>query len=201
MEKVFSASAAHPKKVELRRLVLEHIRPARVFEAFSGLGDMWSGAWRDAQSYTGCDIRPLTLDEPMARMCCDNLVALRCLDLSLFNVFDFDAFGSPWDQVLVLANRRKWKRGERGALVLTDGSSMKIRYGELPHSMARLVGCGTKCSAKTGVAEEMQRLALLGFAKRAGVKIVKLWRFTGNGSGKGDQRMTYSTALLEGATS
>jgi hypothetical protein len=131
-------------------------------------------------------------------MCCDNQLALRALDLTRFNVFDFDAFGSPWNQALLLAHRRKWKRGEQGAIVLTDGSSMKIRYGELPHAMANLIGCDPKCSAKTSIASNMQRLALQGFARRAGVKLTKLWRFEGNGSGKGGQTMTYIAALLEG---
>jgi hypothetical protein len=70
----------------------------------------------------------------MARMCCDNLIALRVLDLRQFNVFDFDAFGSPWAQVSTLLSRRLWRRNEIGGLVLTDGSSMKIRYGGLPRA-------------------------------------------------------------------
>jgi hypothetical protein len=44
---VFSAEAALEKKIELRRHVLEHVNPARVFEGFCGLGDMWQGAWRE----------------------------------------------------------------------------------------------------------------------------------------------------------
>jgi hypothetical protein len=196
--KVFSATAAHDKKIEIRRTILKQVGAARVFEGFTGLGEMWQGAWADAESHTGCDLRPLTLDEPMPRMCCDNRLALRCLDLQKFNVFDFDAFGSPWNQCLILASRRKWAKGERGGLVLTDGCSMKIRFGELPHSMAKLIGCYPKVPALTSVAEKFQRLALLGFAKRAGVKIVKAWQFDGNGSGRGGQRMTYSAAILEG---
>lgn len=198
MAKVFNASAAHEKKIELRRLVLERIQPAHVFEGFTGLGEMWLGAWRDADLHVGCDLRPITLDEPMPRMCCDNLLALRCLDLQRFNIFDFDAFGSPWDQALVLATRRKWAPGERGAIVLTDGCSMKIRFGELPHSMAILIGCDPKVPALTSIAPKMQRLTLLGFAKRAGVSIVNAWQFDGNGSGKGGQRMAYSAAIIEG---
>ena len=61
-EQVFSAPAAHDKKIELRNLVLEHLSPARVFEGFAGLGEMYLGAWSKAFSYTGCDIRPITID-------------------------------------------------------------------------------------------------------------------------------------------
>jgi hypothetical protein len=197
-EQVFSAPAAREKKIELRQLVLEHVRPAKVFEAFSGLSEMWEGAWQLADDYTGCDIAPLKLDEPMARMCCDNQLALRALDLQRFNVFDFDAFGSPWNCALILATLRKWKPGEQGAVVLTDGSSLKIRYGELPHAMANLIGCSPKCSAKTAIAANMQQLALQGFARRAGVTITNLWRFEGNGSGKGGQMMMYSATCFEG---
>jgi len=198
MAKVFSAPAAISQKLELRHIALEHVKPARVFEAFSGLGEMWQGAWAKADQYVGCDLLPITLEEPMARMCCDNTIALRHLDLQQFNIFDFDAFGSPWDCALILAERRHWLPEELGALVLTDGSSMKLRYGALPNAMAKLIGCQPKCSAKTSVSSNLQHLALLGFAKRAGVKIIDTWSFEGNGSGKGGQVMNYSTTIFSG---
>jgi hypothetical protein len=63
-EQVFSAPAALEKKLELRQIVLENLSPVRVFEGFSGLGEMWSGVWCNADDYVGCDIRPISLTEP-----------------------------------------------------------------------------------------------------------------------------------------
>lgn len=166
-------------KVELRCYVLAHVRPARVLDAFCGYGLMYREAWNRADNYTGCDSRSWGMDEA-PRYVCDNRRLLRCLDLSGFNLFDFDAFGSPWEQVIILAKRRKWISGETGGLVVTDGSTLKTRWGELPRALAMLIGSEkTKMGATTSGAVEIRRIALKGFAKMANVKIVKQWEAIG----------------------
>ncbi|HVH77139.1 MAG TPA: hypothetical protein VM755_19655 [Stellaceae bacterium] len=47
---------------------------------------------------------------------------MRAIDLAPFNLFDFDAWGSPWEHVAILCARRPVQPGERIGLVLTDGS-------------------------------------------------------------------------------
>jgi hypothetical protein len=159
---------------------------------------MYLGAWQSAESYVGCDVRELSIDEPMVRMCCDNLIALRALDLKQFNVFDFDAFGSPWMQVMTLLQRRLWKRKEVGGLVLTDGSSMKIRYGGLPKAMAHLIGRSEICACTLQEAIDAQAAALRAYIRRANITPLHLWRFEGNGSGKGGQQMSYTALVFRG---
>jgi hypothetical protein len=43
--------------------------------------------------------------------CADNTRVLRAIDLSRFSIFDFDAYGSPWVQAVILADRRRVARG------------------------------------------------------------------------------------------
>lgn len=166
-------------KVELRRRVLEHVKPAQVLDLFCGKRTLWRQVWQYAQEYTGCDEAPWTIAEA-PRFVCDNRRLLRCLDLQAFNVFDLDAFGQPWEQMAILAARRAWHPGEVGAVVLTDGSTLKTRFGEMPRAMQVLCGfSGTRIPATMAKSEELRRLALSGFARRAGIRLQKQWEAIG----------------------
>lgn len=166
-------------KVGLRRRVLDQVKPARVLDLFCGEQVLWRAVWQYAQEYVGCDDTPWTMAED-PRYACDNRRLLRCLDLQAFNVFDLDAFGSPWEQMTILAARRAWRPGEIGAVVVTDGSTLKTRWGEMPGAMRGLCGfSGTRIPATMVKSEELRRLALAGFARRAGVRPFKQWEAIG----------------------
>jgi hypothetical protein len=118
-EKIHNGAAAHQAKITLRERVLEMVKPAHVFDAYCGpTGEMWKAVWSKAASYTGCDTdyRPF---DPRHRFVADNRTVMRSIDLHKYNVFDLDAFGEPWEQLLILSARRMWKPSERGALLLT----------------------------------------------------------------------------------
>lgn len=171
-------------KVELRQRVLEAVQPARVLDLFCGGRSLWRAVWQYAQEYVPCDVTPWTIAEA-SRFVCDNRRLLRCLDLTAFNVFDLDAFGSPWEQMMILAARRCWKADEVGAVVITDGSTLKTRFGELPGAMQVLCGfTGRRIPATLAASDDLRRLALAGFARRAGVRFVKQWEAIGPSPGK-----------------
>lgn len=126
--KVHNAPDAHDAKVELRRRVLSIVKPAHVLDAFCGPdGAMWSGAWREAASYAGCDAE-YKWGDPRRRFIGDTYTVLRSIDLQAFNVFDVDTFGCPWTAMLIISARRRWSPGEFGAAVITDGASMDTRF-------------------------------------------------------------------------
>lgn len=130
----------HPKsaamKIALRRHLLDAIPAARVFDAFAGSGKMYREVWREATAYTGCDLKWYR-DERSVFVCkCER--AMRAIDLADFNVFDLDAYGSPWTQVRILAARRRLAPGERIGLALTDGSGLKLKLGQCPKALAEL---------------------------------------------------------------
>ena len=182
-------------KVALRQHVLDHVSPARVLDAFCGRGVMYGAVWNRAREYVPCDSAPWGPGDPV-RFVCDNRRLLRCLDLQDFNVFDFDAFEAPWEQVLILAARRKWGTGEKGGLVLTDGSALKTRWGALPAALAELVEGGSRRSAATlAGTKELRRIALARFAKRSGVRILQQWEALG----PAPARVYYAAITFEGA--
>jgi len=61
---------------------------------------------------------------------------MRALPLQEFSIFDFDAYGSPWEHVIILCARRQVQPGERLGLVLT----LKLRFGAFDDALATLVG-------------------------------------------------------------
>lgn len=193
------ANAVHAKQ-QLRRNILAELRPARVFDAFCGPKRGGSSdAWDRADSYVGCDTvwRP---DDTRRRFVGDNRRILRSVDLAGYNVFDLDAFGSPWEQALIVAARREWKRNERGALVLTDGSSMNTRFGNLPAALAQLLGAEKlrRLAPGAGSADAYQRMALRRWCQLSNVRPLKQWRADSASSGVGSCRMVYTAILFEG---
>ena len=192
------ANAVEAKRT-LRRNVLERVEPARVFDVYCGPdGDMWSNVWRDAADYIGCDLewKP---EDPRRRYVGDSLRVLRAVDLSGYNVFDIDAFGSPWEATLILLARRKWAKGERGAVVFTDGSGMKTRFGDcIPGALRELVGVQAAPGSGTDGAEFLHRMGVSAFLKRAGVDVLGRWTATSASSGAGNIPMFYTSVVFEG---
>jgi len=197
--KVENSSEGKGRKVAIREAALEWAAPSRVFDAFCGTeGAMHAAVWSRAESYVGCDTE-WTPADARRRLVCDNRRALRVLELEAFNVFDLDAFGSPWEQALIIAHRRRWEPGERGALVVTDGSGLRTRFGFLPAALARLVGIESRGTAPTEDAHEgLLPLALRRWAKLSGVQPRRALVTRSRGRGKGGSRMFYAALLFEG---
>jgi hypothetical protein len=171
-------------KVTIRRNVLESVGADRavVFDAFAGSGVMWSEVWQEAADYVGCDERWF-----QDSRCCyvaDNRRVLRCADLARFNLFDLDAYGSPWEQAYILACRRPLAPGERIGLVITDGSWTKTRMQEFATGFLQVTGMVPNdvmkyAQARYGMRTEMLSLAVRGIAHRMRGTIVKEWRAAG----------------------
>lgn len=182
-------------KVELRRRVLDAVgRDARVFDAFAGAGEMYKAVWCEAAGYAGCDKRWYR-DE---RLCwvADNRRVLRTVDLSAYSIFDLDAWGSPWEQALIVAARRRVEPGERIGVVLTEGSGLTMSAGSLPHALAAVAGMSPKVAGTARLRDEIVDRAVAGLAKRMGCKVCHRWQ----AKGKTGARMTYIALVLVGCS-
>lgn len=192
-KKVDNHRSARSAKVELRRLALEAVGADRasVLECFAGLGDMHRAAWAGARSAVGCDLK-WGKDDRLAYVV-DNRRLLRCLDLSAFNVFDLDAYGSPWEQVTIIAARRRLAPGERIALVLTDGAMMRARLGRVEGAFAALAGVRSDLPGSAREWQDLTRAALHTVAARMGGKLAAL-----HIADASKRPMLYSAAVIEG---
>ena len=187
--------AAKQAKIDLRLQMLAAVQPANVLDCFCGTGEMYRGAWHRAARYAGCDERPWDRSHP-PRFVADNRRLMRAIDLQCYNVFDFDSYGSPWDQFEILAARRRWAPGEQGAVVFTDGSSLKLRWGSMPASLARFLGVPSSGGVPSTAGEsDFRMIALTNWALSSGVKISRMWQ----ARGVGQARVVYGAVIFAGA--
>lgn len=170
---------AKASKAELRRQVLQEIgaSDAHVFDAFAGAGEMWRLVWRDAAGYVGCD-RDWFADDRLAYVA-DNRRVMRCIDLAPFNVFDFDSFGSPWEQVLILSARRPVAAGERLGIVLTEGNGIDLSMGGMAAPLREIAGFLDAPAGAARAHGEIIERALAGMYERMGVHPVRRWHASG----------------------
>lgn len=194
--KTDNSDRALEAKLGMRRAVraeLERAGGCRVLETMAGRGTM-SEAWRGAKLHHANDTYLELAGEWRGRFVGDAALLLRGLDLRAYNVFDVDTYGAPWPYLAILEDRRRWRAGELGAIVCTDGSPLKLRWGgQLFGALARYVG-EMRNPPTTATCEPLIRSAIAGWLKRSRVKLRKLWWA---GEGEAD-RVFYYAALFEG---
>lgn len=192
--KTDNARSGRQAKIRLRELVLAEIgaEQARVFDAFAGSGEMHRAVWHRAGGYAGCDLRHFP-DERLAFVA-DNVRVMRAIDLEAFNVFDLDAYGSPWHQALILATRRKVAKGERIGIILTEGSGLKLKLGGMPRALGQLAGLRGRVAGTARAQDDVTDRALAELAKKMACTVVKRWQ----AKGKKGSAMRYIAVVLEG---
>lgn len=193
---VHNGGLAMKAKVEMRERVLDHVKPAHVFDAFCGPdGEMWRAVWNRAASYVGCD-KVYKFGDPRRRFVGDNTRVMRSINLGAYNVFDLDAFGEPWEQLLIVAALRPWQAGERGAVILT-WSDLGTRWGYASHALASAAGLGSREIGRKAEVS-VTAMAIRGFFARARVKPLTAWDARGNSTGKGSNQQSYTAIVFEG---
>lgn len=181
--KVKNHGAAKNAKLEIRCNVLDAVgRDSHVFDAFAGTGEMFKGIWHEAAGYVGCD-QDWVRDTRLAYVC-DNRRVLRAIDLHRFSIFDLDAFGSPYEQAIIIAARRHVAFGGVIGIVLTDGSGLKVKQGGLPNAMAELADLTGKVSGLARWQDDLIDRCLAGLCRRMNVEIQRRWQAKGS-SGAG----------------
>lgn len=187
----------HPAAAQAKALIRSNVADEMgvdlsVFDAFAGDGQMFNAVWHRAKHYVGCDL--VWYRDEREAFVCDNKRVLRAIDLSQFNVFDFDAYGSPWEQVMILADRRQVASGERIGLLLTEGSGLNLKLGGTPIALGILAGVKRGFAGASRAQDDLINRAIAGTCKRMGLRVVKRWQATR----KGGAAMRYIGLVLEG---
>jgi hypothetical protein len=188
--KVDNAKKAVSAKVAIRRNVMAEIGEARVFDAFAGRGEYYKAVWREAANYTGCDVRYFP-DERRAYVA-DNKRVLRAIELSEFNIFDLDAYGSPWEQATIIAARRKLAPGERVGMIFTEGMGLKYRMNGVPLAVTHLIGLKSGMAGLVWQRDQILAAVVSEIAKRMGGEVVKRWQ----AKGKTGQEVVYMGVVI-----
>lgn len=198
--KVHNSPGSMGAKVKLRANALDYVTPARVLDCYCGpVGEMHAAVWHRAAEYTGID-EDFRWPDKRCRFVADTCTVLRSIDLTAFNVFDIDAFGSPWEAADIIAQRRRWAKGELGAVLFTDGSSLKSRWGGAPRAAASLAGMKRMDIAPCIAAgRNVSAAAMRGWLARSNVTPLKRWDAEGRGLGLSSLLMLYTAIVFEGA--
>jgi len=175
--KVDNNPAAHAAKLKVRELVGNAITPLRVFDGFAGSGQMYRGAWANAEHYVGCDERRFR-DGRLAFVA-DNRRVMRCIDLAQFNVFDLDAYGSPWEQAIIVADRRPVKPGELLGFCFTDGAGAAFIGNVIPAPVAELAGMRDGVVGLLRRRDDVLNRVIAGLAVRMSCKVEQRWEAHG----------------------
>ncbi len=183
-------------KIQLRKALLNFVglEHAAVFDAFAGEGHMYYEAWKAAAVYRGCDERWF----PDERCCyvADNRRVLRCADLKPYNIFDLDSYGSPWEQALLIAERRPVAAGERIGVALTEGSGLKIKMGQFPIALCEIAGLKQNTVGGSRSRDELLMKAIKGLAKRMRCQITRVQR----AQSRRGAYMAYAGVMLTGSS-
>jgi hypothetical protein len=150
-----------------------------------------SEAWVGSDLHIGCDLR-FDWPDQRERYVGDTHRVMRSIDLERFNVFDLDAYGSPWIAMLILLARRAWRAGELGAVVLTDGSGRKSKFSTPPHAVADLLGM--RRVPPTDASAEIHAACTAEWLRRAGVRQLHRWEAVSSAA----QPMVYSAVVFSG---
>ncbi len=125
------------EKIAIRKRLLAQIDAPSVLECYAGDGAIWRECYQGLPCL-GLDLKPIRDGRTLLQV--DNRKFLRSADLCRFNVFDLDAYGSPWHQWLILLHRRPFAAGEKVAVFLTDGLDFKMRMSSIPQGLRPYLG-------------------------------------------------------------
>lgn len=130
------------EKIEIRRRILAELKTSpSVLDCFAGEGKIYRACYQEMQ-YVGLDKKGIKDGRIIVTV--DNIKYLRSADLKRFNVFDLDAYGSPWYQFLIILKRRSVLADEQIAIFLTDGLRFQAALGDLPHGLKPYCGIPQK---------------------------------------------------------
>jgi hypothetical protein len=107
----------------------------------------------------------------------------------------YDAWGAPWEQVLILIARRPLLPGERLGLVLTEGSAFNLKLNGISGGLRQLTGAkpgfgGGKCCR-----HDLIERALAESVRRLNAKILRRWE----AEGRTGANMRYIGLVLDAA--
>ena len=158
-------------KVALRNHFLNLIsRPANVLECFAGAKRELYHACYESDNVTGLDIK--SSDKTIK---IDNKKFIASADLKKYNFFDLDAYGSPYELLLNIFNRRSKIRGEF-VVILTDGMWLRFSINNQGSNLIQTLisnQSGIKIPALGRHQEFIIKLALKTLSDKYGIDIIE----------------------------
>jgi hypothetical protein len=135
MRQVFTENSHLRTKVRLRLELIDEIGKDKihVLDAFAGQGLVWKEIQRQRPDLevTTVGIEKRKYVNPNVIMG-DNRKAMKGMDLTVFDMIDLDAFGCPWEQLAIAA-----ERAPHVPVVLTH---ISVTLGPVPKGLLKAAG-------------------------------------------------------------
>lgn len=150
-----------------------------------------------ASQYLGIDAAQSHMEQRNVRVG-DAFTELARLNLTDWNCIDIDAWGSPFRYVRAVVSAKRLARGERLALVVTDGSSKKRLFAGHGGRHDHWITAGMPIIATPRTASAVTIAGLRAAARIMDARIVAMRRHTSARGAHGSVAMIYAAAILEG---
>jgi tRNA G26 N,N-dimethylase Trm1 len=124
-------------KQKLRESVFLNMKNSNVLEVYCGSGEMYNAVWYKAEKYTGID--KVKFFDKRHTICGDAEKAIRLVDINDYNIFDIDAYGSPYEILDYIVGKIDLKNKKIG-FVVTDGVNMDLKLGRVCKGLRRFIG-------------------------------------------------------------
>jgi tRNA G26 N,N-dimethylase Trm1 len=98
---------------------------------------MYKNVWHNSEKYTGID-KVKYFDERHT-ICGDAEKAVRLIDVNDYNIFDIDAYGSPYEILDYIVDKIDTSN-KKIAFVITDGIDMDLRLGRVCTGLRKFIG-------------------------------------------------------------
>lgn len=165
-------NAKNTSKINIRKMVLDKFDKSHVFDAFYGEGAMYDDVWYKADSHVGCDLRKIFTKKTKIH-CGNNLKFIKANSMKRFNIFDLDAYGSPYEQMDEIIKKIQHNNIEKTAFCITDGVQMDLRMGRICKGLRVMTEINT--SRVTSIYKEhdnLIKLVILNTARRLNKSVV-----------------------------
>lgn len=124
-------------KQKLRESVFDNMTDVSILEVYCGAGEMYKSVWHKAKKYTGID--KVKFFDERHTVCGDAEKAIRLVNINDYNVFDIDAYGSPYEILDYIVNKIDSNNKKIG-FVITDGVNMDLKLGRVCKGLRAFIG-------------------------------------------------------------
>ena len=120
-----------------------NIKDLSVLDIFCGSGEMYNKSWKNAKHYEGIDIKKYNENDKRILHIGDAVAVIKNFkNINKFDVFDIDAYGSPYESLYAISN--KIKIDNQKHFIITDGIEIDLRMGNLEQFFSLLAGISSK---------------------------------------------------------
>jgi len=135
---IMTNNGKNKTKVIIRQNLLNLFNTeTNVLDVFCGDGEMYKKVWKNTNKYIGID--KISFSDERDTVMGDSLKVLETIEMSNFNIFDIDAYGSPYAALEIILRRMSKKQKEIG-FCITDGLDMDLKMGKICGDLQKLSG-------------------------------------------------------------